>query len=140
MDLAPSRRAELLVFLATFTSFAYFHPGGGWNQNGRFAQVRALVEEGRFAIDSFLVYERDRSDQSARQLSRAIVHRGRVSIDGTLYALAWGDANSSPRVALREGTDLPMLALGSVAASGDVSFVADHLYPNKAPGTTLLAA
>jgi hypothetical protein len=55
-------------------------------------------------------------------------------------ALAWGDANSRPRAALGERTDLPMLAVGSIAASGDVTFVADHLYPNKAPGTTLLAA
>jgi len=140
MDLAPSRRAELLVFLATFASFAYFHPGGGWNQNGRFAQVRALVEEGRFAIDSFLIYGRDRSDHSSRRLSRAIVHAGQVSTDGVLYALAWSDANSKPRVALSGPTQLPMLALGLVAASGDVTFVADHLYPNKAPGTTLLAA
>jgi hypothetical protein len=133
------RRAELLIFLATFASFAYFHPGGGWNQNGRFAQVRALVEEGRFAIDSYLVYVRDRSGQSSRRLSRAIVHGEQVSIDGTWYALAWGDANSRPRAALGERTDLPKLAVGSVAASGDVTFVADHLYPNKAPGTTLLA-
>jgi hypothetical protein len=66
MALAPGR-AELLVFLATFTSFAYFHPGGGWNQNGRFAQVRALVEEGRFAIDSFLIYGRDRVISRVKQ-------------------------------------------------------------------------
>src|SRR5712671_2263245 len=53
-----SRRAEWLLFFACFFAFAYFNQGGGWNQNARFAEVRAIVEEGRFAIDDYLVYRR----------------------------------------------------------------------------------
>lgn len=139
MNPAPSRRAELLVFLATFVSFAYFHPGGGWNQNGRFAQIRALVEQGRLSIDSFLIYRRDSSGRSSHRLSRAVVHGQQASIDGVDYALSWGTVGSGERAPLRSPTDLPTLAIGSVAASGDVTFVGDHFYPNKAPGVTLLA-
>ncbi len=54
-----ARAAEWLLFLACFFAFAYFNQGGGWNQNSRFAEVRAIVEEGQFAIDNFLVYKRD---------------------------------------------------------------------------------
>jgi hypothetical protein len=140
MKLAPSRRAELLVFLATFVSFAYFHPGGGWNQNGRFAQIRALVEQGRLSIESFLIYRRDPSERSAHRLSRAIVHGQQVSVDGVDYALSWSAAGSGERTALRGPTNPPTLVIGSVAASGDVTYVGDHFYPNKAPGVTLLAA
>src|SRR6478736_273161 len=49
-------RIELLIFLACWFAFAYFNQGGGWNQNSRFSEIRAMVEEGRFAIDDFMVY------------------------------------------------------------------------------------
>jgi len=139
MALAPTRRVQTLLFLATFVSFAYFHPGGGWNQNGRFAQVRALVEEGRFSIDSFLIYGLGGSSVSGRRLSRATVRGQEVSLDGTSYTLAWTDPASGKLVPLRGSSGRPMLPVGSVAASGDVAFVGEHFYPNKAPGTTFLA-
>src|SRR5688572_5312944 len=53
---STASRCELLLFIATFFAFAYFNQGGGWNQNARFAEVRAMVEQGRFAIDDYLVY------------------------------------------------------------------------------------
>jgi hypothetical protein len=40
------QRIELLLFVACLFAFAYFHQGGGWNQNARFAEVRAMAEEG----------------------------------------------------------------------------------------------
>ena len=40
-------RIQWLLFTTAFIAFAYFHQGGGWNQNVRFAMVRAIVEEGR---------------------------------------------------------------------------------------------
>ena len=49
-------RIQWALFAATFVSFAWFHPGGGWNQNARFAMVRAIVEGGTVAIDDYLVY------------------------------------------------------------------------------------
>src|SRR5947209_3005926 len=52
----PSRRLQLLLFALSFVTFAWFHQGGGWNQNARFAEVRALVEQGKFDIDDYMVY------------------------------------------------------------------------------------
>ena len=74
------QRIELLLFVATFFAFAYFHQGGGWNQNSRFAEVRAMVEEGRFAIDDFLIYQRDAASGELRPHS-GDEHR-RVEFDG----------------------------------------------------------
>src|SRR6478736_1762386 len=54
-------RIELAIFVACFFAFAYFNQGGGWNQNARFAEVRAIVEQGRFPIDDYLIYKRDPS-------------------------------------------------------------------------------
>lgn len=138
MEPARSRRVELLLFLAAFLSFAYFHPGGGWNQNGRFAQIRALVEEGVLYVDSFAIYRVDHAAGSGRRLVRAPVRALEASIDGTSYALAWID-QTGKRTPLRGSSELPPLTLTAVAVSGDVASVGGHLYPNKAPGTTLLA-
>jgi hypothetical protein len=47
-------RSEWLLFLLLFMSYAYFFQGGGWNQNARYDLVRAIAEEGRLSIDSFV--------------------------------------------------------------------------------------
>jgi hypothetical protein len=31
------------LFFTLFLSYSYFHQGGGWSQNSRFDQVRAIV-------------------------------------------------------------------------------------------------
>src|SRR5437773_386708 len=80
----PMRRLELLLFLATFFAFAYFNQGGGWNQNSRFAEVRAMVEEGRFDIDDFLVYRRDTSSDD---LVRVPVYNTAYDFAGKRYRL-----------------------------------------------------
>ena len=50
----PARKTfEFVLFLTCWFAFAWFNQGGGWNQNSRFGEVRAIVEEGRFAIDDF---------------------------------------------------------------------------------------
>lgn len=48
-----SRAAALAVFLLLFCSFAYFYQAGGWNQNSRFALVRAITDRGTLNIDPF---------------------------------------------------------------------------------------
>jgi hypothetical protein len=68
------------LFLLALVTYAWFFPGGGFNQNASFDMTRAIVEEGRFAIDSF------------------------------------------------------------AGNTGDVSHARGHLYPNKAPGLSILAA
>ena len=131
------RRTELLLFLATFFAFAYFNQGGGWNQNSRFAEVRAIVEEGRFPIDNFLVYRRDTSSDD---LVRVPVQNTAYDFEGKHYRLAWVDMTYSliPMNDAVEGEDAPMVEL---CCSGDVGYVPQttHFHPNKPPGTSFLA-
>lgn len=131
------RRLELLIFLATFFAFAYFNQGGGWNQNSRFAEIRAMAEEGRFAIDNFLVYRRDASSDD---LVRVPVQNTAYDFEGKRYRLAWVDMTytmipMNPDVA---GEDAPMVEL---CCSGDIGYVptTTHFHPNKPPGTSFLA-
>ena len=131
------RRLELLLFLATFFAFAYFNQGGGWNQNSRFAEVRAMVEEGRFDIDNFLVYRRDTSSDD---LVRVPVQNTAYDFEGKRYRLAWVDMTYSmiPMNPEVEGEDAPMVEL---CCSGDIGYVpkTTHFHPNKPPGTSFLA-
>ena len=85
-----TRHVEWLLFVASLLAFAWFHPGGGWNQNARFALVRALVEEGRVAVDSFLVYDADPRPGAARLVRSAVVD-GEVHRRGERLALYWRD-------------------------------------------------
>ncbi len=133
-------RTELFLFLACFFAFAYFNQGGGWNQNSRFAEVRAMAEEGRFAIDDFFVYLRD---PQTDDLKRVPVDHGEYTFGGKRFLLSWVDAEwtfwpvgDRP---VAEGVEkVPMF---QVSASGDVAYVekTGHFHPNKPPGTSLLA-
>ena len=133
-------RTELCLFLACLFAFAYFNQGGGWNQNSRFAEVRAMAEQGRFAIDDFLVYL---GDPATNDLQRRPLDHAEYDADGKRHALCWVDAEWSffpisgrPK---REGViEEPM---HMVCASGDVAYVPEtgHFHPNKPPGTSFLA-
>ncbi len=59
--LAASPGAAL--FALALVSYAYFYQAGGWNQNTRFAMVRAVVEDGSARIDRF---HRATGDKSKR--------------------------------------------------------------------------
>jgi hypothetical protein len=89
--MVPLRRFEWLLFFACFFAFAYFHQGGGWNQNSRFAEVRAIVEEGRFAIDDFLIYKIDPTDPAGRRFVRVPLHNAEYEWEGKPYRLSWVD-------------------------------------------------
>lgn len=110
IDYQRHRRIEVTLFATLALAFAYFHPGGGWNQNARFDQVRALVESGHFEINDFLIYIPHRN------------HAGRVR-----FRREPPPSDISRHVELR------------TANSGDISIVAGRVYPNKPPGMTLLA-
>ena len=84
--MAPLRRFEWMLFFACFFAFAYFHQGGGWNQNARFAEVRAIVEQGRFAIDDYLIYKR-----AGDKLVRVPMHDAEYAWEGQHYRLSWVD-------------------------------------------------
>ncbi len=131
------QRIELLLFIACFFAFAYFHQGGGWNQNARFAEVRAMAEEGRFAIDNFLVYE---TVPDSPVLLRNRVEDATYSRHGKVFQLAWVDMewNLFPvngKVATGEVKNAPMV---EICASGDIGYVSEtgHFHPNKPPGTS----
>jgi hypothetical protein len=214
--LRAKRPLKWLLFLGSFIAFAYFNQGGGWNQNGRFAMVRALVEQGTFSIDNYLIYIRAESDPGNR-LKRIPTRNGEYETDGEKNILLWAsktrhlmpvsgvlegavaaidpglgaiDIQDHYKTAVRilvskqtqiqsayvdhlslekvgVGQTVNVLCaltasgdvaaktitvvntdddqrrayreLGSVAATGDLAFYRGHFYPNKAPGTSLLA-
>ena len=134
------QRIELLLFIATFFAFAYFHQGGGWNQNSRFAEVRAMAEQGRFAIDDFLIYDRDPATDDLRRIP---MHRAEFAIDGKKKRLAWVDMTWTFFPVNEKPSDetLPLEPMVSLCASGDLGYVphTGHFHPNKPPGTSFLA-
>lgn len=141
--MAPLRRLEWLLFVTCFVAFAWFHQGGGWNQNSRFAEVRAIVEEGRFAIDDFLVYKVDPKDPSGRHFIRLPLNHAEYTWKGEACALSWVDMayslypvnEDSPTPGAK---NVPMI---EECSSGDIGYVASRgeFHPNKPPGTTFLA-
>jgi hypothetical protein len=134
------QRLELLLFTATFFAFAYFHQGGGWNQNSRFAEVRAMAEQRRFAIDDYLIYH---VDPATNDLRRIPMHNAEFEIDGKKKRLAWVDMTWTffPVNEKSADTTAPLEPMVSLCASGDLGYVphTGHFHPNKPPGTSFLA-
>ena len=143
----PSRRLQFLLFALSFVTFAWFHQGGGWNQNARFAEVRALVEQGRFAIDDYMVYH----PGEGRKLVRPRLENGEFTIDGMRHQLSWGDWRNLGTTAKPDWQQLTvkdapldpaatMVVIGEGTCTGDVGIAPDgHFHPNKPPGASLLA-
>ena len=52
-------RARVIVAIAVFISYAYFYQAGGWNQNSRFALVRAILERHTLQIDAYAAHTGD---------------------------------------------------------------------------------
>lgn len=138
--LHAGRRADILVFLLVLLGAGYFHQGGGWNQNSRFALVRAIVEDAVFFIDDYLIYRRGDAGDADAPLARTPVVRGNFQHDGREFALAWraSDGSLLPVDPAAAGTR-PLVAIDVVAASGDVAYHDGHFHPNKGPGTSFLA-
>ncbi len=108
------RGPERAIVLTLFVCFAYFFQGGGWNQNSRFDQVRAIVEGGTLSIDDFLVY------------AAAPGSDGRARLRRFPFASAPPAGAASHRG-------------GPVTNTGDLSTYEGRVFPNKPPGTTFLA-
>ena len=134
------QRIELLLFIACFFAFAYFNQGGGWNQNSRFAEVRAMAEEGRFAIDDYLIYKRE---SEGGDLVRIPTQRAEYTYQGQRFRLCWVDMewNLFPIGEAELGPDVKKSAMISDCSSGDLAYVdaTGHFHPNKPPGTSFLA-
>jgi len=131
------RRTGWLLFALAWLTFAWFHEGGGWNQNARFALVRAIVETGTPWVDEYAVYRAPDPATSSR-LVRYPVRSGRIESAHSAIALAWSDSPGG--LAPIDPTTPPgtrLIALQDIAASGDLAYAHGHLHPNKAPGTSL---
>src|SRR5882724_7150732 len=55
------RGAAVAFGLALFASYAYFYEAGGWNQNSRFALIRAILERHTLQIDAYQLHTGDRA-------------------------------------------------------------------------------
>ena len=96
--------------MTLFASYGYFYQGGGWNQNSRFDQVRAIVENHQLEINEYFLYR-------AQSLAEGLVNVTRLAAPKYLTI------NSIP----------------AFANTFDVSIFAGKVYPNKPPGTVFLA-
>ncbi len=118
-------------------AFGWFNQGGGWNQNARFAEVRAIVDGRQLAIDNYFCYQR----HSPRTLRRYPVVNGEVTIRTKTSWLCWvgQDGDLTPI----NGLDIPErmdgVAIDDLCCSGDVSFARGHFHPNKPPGLSFVA-
>jgi len=135
----PSLRLQIVIFCLSFVTFGWFHQGGGWNQNARFAEVRAIVEQGTFAVDDYMVYR----PVNSRELVRPDVTNGEFVYAGKLHRLCWGrdewdyDIQPVNGRTLDDGA-IPVV-IGWNTMSGDVGVAPDgHFHPNKPPGASLL--
>ncbi len=54
-------RAAIVLAAALLLSYAYFYQAGGWNQNSRFALVRAILERHTLQIDAYQLHTGDRA-------------------------------------------------------------------------------
>ena len=67
MEMTPAKRrlsdrqAAVVLGLALFASYAYFYQAGGWNQNSRFALVRAILERHTLRIDDYSAHTGDKA-------------------------------------------------------------------------------
>ena len=61
--LMTSRQIRMATVLgvALFFSYAYFYEAGGWNQNSRFALIRAILERHTLQIDAYQLHTGDRA-------------------------------------------------------------------------------
>jgi hypothetical protein len=97
------------VFLILFLTSAWFHQGGGWNQNVRFSQIRSIAEQGRLNVDDYVLYAFERGGDGVPEYRR-------VPVSG-----------ADPR------------ELRLPRANGlDLSRYDDRLYPNKPPGLSFV--
>ena len=133
------KRIELLLFGLAWVSYAYFYQGGGWNQNGRFALTRALVETQKPWIDDYLVYGTSR-DVGFPELRRVPVRNGCFTLAGRPLALAWsGEDGTLTALAPDAPSDARLVPAEAAAVTGDLAFARGHTHPNKAPGASFAA-
>jgi hypothetical protein len=58
---SPQRRAAAVLGAGLLVTYAYFYEAGGWNQNSRFALIRAILERHTLRIDAYQLHTGDRA-------------------------------------------------------------------------------
>jgi hypothetical protein len=131
------RRIECYLFSVAFIAFGWFNQGGGWNQNARFAEVRAIVDGGELSIDDYFCYVL----RGSKMLRRYPVVNGDVTIGTKTTRLCWvGDKGDlTPVNGVEIPTPMDGRSIDDMGCSGDVSFALGHLHPNKPPGLSFVA-
>jgi hypothetical protein len=131
------RRVEFFLFSVALLTYGWFNQGGGWNQNSRFAEVRAIVDGGELSIDNYFCYVR----RGGKMLRRYPVVNGDVTIGAKTYRLSWvGDnGDMTPVNGVEAPTNMDEVAIDDLCSSGDVSFAKGHFHPNKPPGLSFVA-
>ena len=61
MPKLSDRQSAVILAIALAVSYAYFYQAGGWNQNSRFALVRAILERHTLQIDAYEQYTGDKA-------------------------------------------------------------------------------
>jgi hypothetical protein len=56
-----STRVAVVMTMGLLVSYAYFYQAGGWNQNSRFALVRAILERHTLQIDAYQLHTGDKA-------------------------------------------------------------------------------
>jgi hypothetical protein len=131
------RRVELFLFAVAFIVFGWFNQGGGWNQNSRFAEVRAIVDGHELRIDDYIAYQR----QGGKTLRRYPVIDGYVTIRGKTSVICWvgEDGTMTPVNGVSPTGSIGLASISGVTCSGDMSFALGHFHPNKPPGLSFVA-
>jgi len=145
------RRVEWFLFAVAFLAYGWFNQGGGWNQNARFAEVRAIVDGRELAIDDYFAYERS----GGKLLRRYPVVNGDVTMGKKTSRLCWVGANGDLKpingIEPSANTHTPSAnthtpsaniedaPIEDLACSGDVSYAMGHFHPNKPPGLSFVA-
>jgi hypothetical protein len=105
------------------------------------------VEEGRLAINDYLIYH----PGEGRHLVRARVEHGEFNFGGMRHQLSWGDWRNVGTAAKPDWQQLTVddtpldptettVIVGEGTCTGDVGMAPDgHFHPNKPPGASLLA-
>ena len=94
-----------ILFVLLFASYAYFYQAGGWNQNSRFALVRAITNERTLNIDPFQRATGDKASFNGHYYSDkapglALIAVPVVALARPLWHAAGGDPETLSGLAL----------------------------------------
>jgi hypothetical protein len=98
------RQSAVALGVALFASYAYFYQAGGWNQNARFALVRAILERHTLQIDAYQGHTGDKAlwlghYYSDKAPGASLLALGPVAVAREISRLAHVDPEGSAGIA-----------------------------------------